>query len=106
MPCSAINIVWLQKRLDESNDNLDQMIHASPLWQHKAELMLSISGIGRLTSTTFLVVLPEISSLLRREISGLSVTCVQSARMPMSMRLFKHRLSHVGRPALLLSPLS
>lgn len=36
-----------KKRLDESNDDLDNMIRNSPLWQHKAEIMQSIPGVGR-----------------------------------------------------------
>lgn len=69
------HIAWLAKRLDESNDDLDNMIRNSPLWQHKAEIMQSIPGVGRVTATTFLADLPEIGTLSRREISALVGVC-------------------------------
>lgn len=69
------HIVWLEKRLAESNDDLDKMIRHSPLWQHKAELMQSIPGVGRVTATTFLADMPEIGTLSRREISALAGVC-------------------------------
>lgn len=69
------HIAWLEKRLDESNVDLDNMIRNSPLWQHKTEIMQSIPGVGRVTATTFLADLPEIGSLSRREISALVGVC-------------------------------
>lgn len=72
------HIAWLEKRLDESNDDLDNMIRNSPLWQHKAEIMQSIPGVGRVTATTFLADLPEIGTLSRREISALVGVCPYS----------------------------
>lgn len=72
------HIAWLEKRLGESNDDLDNMIRNSPLWQHKAEIMQSIPGVGRVTATTFLADLPEIGTLSRREISALVGVCPYS----------------------------
>jgi transposase len=69
------HIAWLEKRLGEANDDLDNMIRLSPLWQHKAEIMQSIPGVGRVTATTFLADLPEIGALSRREISALVGVC-------------------------------
>lgn len=48
------------------------MIRNSPLWQHKADIMQSIPGVGRVTATTFLADMPEIDTLSRREISALA----------------------------------
>lgn len=72
------HISWLEKRLEESNHDLDNMIRNSPLWQHKAEIMQSIPGVGRVTATTFLADLPEIGTLSRREISALVGVCPYS----------------------------
>ena len=72
------HIAWLEKRLGESNDDLDNMIRNSPLWQHKAEIMQSIPGVGRVTATTFLADMPEIGTLSRREISALAGVCPYS----------------------------
>lgn len=72
------HIVWLEKRLGEANDDLDDMIRSSPLWQHKADIMQSIPGVGRVTATTLLADLPEIGTLSRREISALAGVCPYS----------------------------
>ena len=72
------HIAWLEKRLNESNDDLNDMIRHSPLWQHKADIMQSIPGVGRVTATTFLADMPEIGTLSRREISALAGVCPYS----------------------------
>lgn len=72
------HIAWLQKQLDETDHDLDQMIRNSPLWQHKAELLTSVPGMGRVTAITLLAQLPEIGTLSRRAISGLVGVCPYS----------------------------
>lgn len=72
------HLTWLEKRLTVANNDLDEMIRCSPLWQHKAEVMESIPGVGRVTATTFLADLPEIGTLSRREISALVGVCPYS----------------------------
>ena len=72
------HITWLEKRLKEADDDLDQSIRSSPLWQHKAEIMQSIPGVGRVTATSLLADVPEIGTLNRREISALIGVCPYS----------------------------
>ena len=72
------HIDWLEKRLAEADDDLDQSIRSSPLWQHKAEIMQSIPGVGRVTATSLLADVPEIGTLNRREISALIGVCPYS----------------------------
>ena len=72
------HISWLEKRLKEADDDLDQSIRSSPLWQHKAEIMQSIPGVGRVTATSLLADVPEIGTLNRREISALIGVCPYS----------------------------
>ena len=72
------HIDWLKKRLVEADDDLDQSIRSSPLWQHKAEIMQSIPGVGRVTATSLLADVPEIGTLNRREISALIGVCPYS----------------------------
>jgi len=72
------HMVWLEKRLDESNDDLDKLVRTSPLWQHKAEVMQSVPGVGRVTATTLLADLSEIGTLSRRQISALVGVCPYS----------------------------
>ena len=72
------HISWLEKRLKEADSDLDQSIRSSPLWQHKAEIMQSIPGVGRVTATSLLADVPEIGTLNRREISALIGVCPYS----------------------------
>lgn len=71
----AKHLNWLNKRLEEADDDLDDAIRQSPLWQAKAHLMMSIPGVGRVTATTLLAALPELGQLSRREISALVGVC-------------------------------
>jgi transposase len=71
----AQHLSWLNQRLDEADDDLAAAIQQSPLWQAKANLMMSIPGVGRVTATTLLAALPELGALSRREISALVGVC-------------------------------
>jgi transposase len=72
------HIAWLEKRLDEADQDLDDMLRQSPVWQHKAQLMTSVPGVGRVTAVTLLAELPELGALPRREISALVGVCPYS----------------------------
>lgn len=72
------HISWLEKRLKEADGDLDQSIRASPVWQHKAEIMQSIASVGRVTATSLLADVAEIGTLNRREISALIGVCPYS----------------------------
>lgn len=72
------HVVWLEKRLAESDANLDSLIRQSPAWQHKAMLLESAPAIGRVNSTTFLAQLPELGQLTAKQISGLVGVCPYS----------------------------
>jgi transposase len=69
------HIAWLEKRLEEANDDLDRLIRKSPIWQHKAALLKSVPGVGRVVATTLLAELPKLGSLNRREIGALVGVC-------------------------------
>jgi transposase len=72
------HIAWLEKRLNEANQDLDGMIRKSPLWQHQAQLMTTTPGVGRVTATTLLAELPELGKLSSRQISALVGVCPYS----------------------------
>jgi transposase len=69
------HIVWLEKRLEEANDDLDNQIRQSPVWQEKAELLISVPGVGKVTMVTLLASLPELGNLSRKQISALVGVC-------------------------------
>jgi transposase len=69
------HIAWLEKRLDEANGDLDQLIRKSPIWLHKSKLLTSVPGVGRVVATTLLAELPELGTLNRRQIGALVGVC-------------------------------
>ncbi|MCY3024458.1 MAG: IS110 family transposase [Planctomycetota bacterium] len=54
------HIRWLNKALQQLDEDLDDQIHQSPLWHEKDEIMRSIGGIGPVTSRTMLAEMPEL----------------------------------------------
>jgi transposase len=71
----ARHLIWLRKRLTEADDDLDDAIAQSPLWQAKSDIITSIPGVGKVTATSLLAELPELGNLARREISALVGVC-------------------------------
>lgn len=69
------HINWLQKRLTETDDELDELIRNSPAWQHKASLLESVPGMGRVTATSMLAQLPELSTLSHKQLAALMGVC-------------------------------
>ena len=72
------HIVWLQKRLADTDRELDELIRNSPVWQHKAALLESVPGMGRVTATVMLAQLPELGTLNNKQIAGLVGVCPYS----------------------------
>jgi transposase len=65
------HIRWLQKRLDEADDDLGTAIEASPVWRVQDDLLQSVPGIGPVVSRTLLARLPELGQLSRKQIAAL-----------------------------------
>jgi transposase len=65
------SIEWLEKQLNINEYDLDQAIKETPVWREKADLLKSVPGVGRVTTTTMLALLPELGSLTRRQIAAL-----------------------------------
>jgi transposase len=65
------HIAWLTKKLATLDDDIDDFIQGSVLWQEKAALLKSVPGIGRVTASTLLAMLPELGALNRQEIAAL-----------------------------------
>jgi transposase len=65
------SIEWLEKQLNINEYDLDQAIKETPAWREKADLLKSVPGVGRVTATTMLALLPELGSLSRRQIAAL-----------------------------------
>ncbi len=65
------HITWLTKQRDALDDDIDQFIQGSALWQEKVTVLTSVPGIGRITTSTLLAMLPELGTLNRQEIAAL-----------------------------------
>jgi transposase len=65
------HITWLESELHALNENISRFIQESPIWHGKAELLLSVPGVGRVTTSTLLAELPELGALNRQQIAAL-----------------------------------
>jgi transposase len=65
------HIGWLEQELERADNDLDQSIRQSPIWQENEELLRSVPSIGPVTSRTLLAELPELGKLNRKQISAL-----------------------------------
>jgi len=65
------HIDWLNKQIDRLDIDLTAALRSSPAWRAKDELLQSFKGVGRITSGTLLVALPELGQLDRRAIAAL-----------------------------------
>ena len=65
-------IRWLEKRLSGFDDELGQLIHNTPLWHERDELLRSVPGVGKVLSSTLLAQLPELGMLNRKQIAALA----------------------------------
>src|SRR5262249_20226098 len=63
-PQIASHIAWLVQALREQDGALDQMLHASPLWRERDQLLRSVPGVGPgvgpAVALTLLAHLPEL----------------------------------------------
>jgi transposase len=66
-----VHIEWLQKRLQDLDGDLEQMIRKTPVWQERMNLLRSVPGIGKVVSSVLLVGLPELGQLSARALSAL-----------------------------------
>ena len=65
------HLAWLNEKLAKLDADIDQFVQGSALWQAKATLLKSVPGIGRVTASTLLAMLPELGALNRQEIAAL-----------------------------------
>jgi transposase len=65
------HIDWLDQEIGKLDVDLTAGLRKSPVWRAKDELLRSLKGIGRVTSGTLLVALPELGCLDRRTIAAL-----------------------------------
>jgi transposase len=70
-PQLQAHIEWLHKQIAQFDEDLRQLIRASPLWREKDDLLRSTPGVGPVLATTLVAALPELGRLTRRQIAAL-----------------------------------
>lgn len=65
------HVRWLTKELARVDEDLDDAIRQSPIWQAQDTLLQSVPGIGPVMSRTLLADLPELGTLNRKQIAAL-----------------------------------
>jgi len=65
------HIAWLERAIEEIDNDLDKRLRGSALWCAKDELLRSFKGIGPVNSGTLMAALPELGQLDRRQIAAL-----------------------------------
>lgn len=67
-----VHIAWLDQELADADSQLRDLIHESPIWRAKDNLLQSFKGIGPVVSLTLMAGLPELGTLDRWGIAALA----------------------------------
>jgi transposase len=65
------HIQWLQIKLSKLDEEINQFVADKPVWKEKASILQSVPGVGPVTSSTLLAMLPELGKLNRQQIAAL-----------------------------------
>jgi len=65
------HIAFLERELRMTDTDLGDLVHRSPAWRERDDLLQSVPGVGQVLSFTLLADLPELGQLSRREIAKL-----------------------------------
>jgi transposase len=67
----ADHLTWLQRHIDDLDDQLQQQLEQSPVFCRNDRLLQSVPSIGKVTSRTMLACLPELGKLTHKQIGAL-----------------------------------
>jgi transposase len=70
-PQLEAHLTWLAGQIQELDGKIEHQVQDHPAFQQKAELLVTVPGIGRITCATLLADLPELGSLSRQKIAAL-----------------------------------
>ena len=65
------HIHWLERQLQDVDQDLDSMIRNGPLWAAKSDLLQSVPKVGPNLSRTLIAELPELGRLSHKQIAAL-----------------------------------
>lgn len=66
------HIEWLEKKIKQLDEKIDTLSDSVSEWKERKAILRSPKGIGPLISASFLVLLPELGQLNRRQIAALA----------------------------------
>lgn len=66
-----LHIDWLEQELDEIDRDLKEMLHNSPVWREKENLLRTVPGVGPQLAISILAYLPELGTLNRKRVAAL-----------------------------------
>jgi len=72
IPAIKRHIEWLKQEITAVDKDISGSVKESPVWMEQVDLLASIPGIGRLSATTLMVLLPEMGRLNSKKISSLA----------------------------------
>jgi transposase len=101
------HIAWLHTRLDELNQQIDFLIDQIPEWKTNRQILETALGVGPVTSSTLVALLPELGLLDRKQIAslvGVAPINADSGRKRGYRRIFGGRA--IVRSALYMAALS
>lgn len=65
------HIDWLNEKIKQLDEKIEKLSDSTPEWKERKAILRSPKGIGALISASFLVLLPELGQLNRRQITSL-----------------------------------
>jgi transposase len=65
------HISWLQKRLDQAEDDLSQRLRSSSLWRETDQRLQSVPGVGPITALVLIAELPELGHFSNKQLVAL-----------------------------------
>src|SRR5919199_1942131 len=65
------HLAWLDRQLQDLDNDLDDLLRRSPVWREQADLLRSAKGVGPMLTATLLSALPELGHLKHKEIAAL-----------------------------------
>lgn len=70
-PSLARHITWLEAELTDLEGDLQTLIRETPAWRERDDLLQGVPGVGMVTSTSLLALLPELGQLSHKQIAAL-----------------------------------
>jgi transposase len=66
------HVGWLESRIEQLEDEINDMLTNNPSWRELAALVSTVPGIGKVTAATLVAELPELGTLNRQKIAALA----------------------------------